>query len=86
MNDPQLIYRVYLVRDPSTHVIVYSTVSRRAQTYRKIHRDIRNQKFARWAPFAGGIDGQDWRWCFVNEAGQRVDIDGNLHPDQTPVL
>ena len=86
MPDPRLIYRVYLVKDPSTHVIVHSTLSRRSQTYHKIHRDIRNQKFARWAPFAGGIDGVDWRWCFVNEAGQRVDIDGNVHPDQTPVL
>jgi hypothetical protein len=83
MSDPKLIYRVYLVADPSVAVLVTSTLSRRRQTLQKIRGDILNQRFPRWAPFCGKIDGRDWSWCFVNDAGQRVDIDGDLHPDQT---
>ena len=86
MTDPKLIFRVYLTADPSQYVLVTSTQSRRRQTLQKIRGDIIYQKFPRWAPFQGQIDGEGWRWCFVNDRGQRVDLDGNLHPDQTVIV
>ena len=68
--------RVYLVMDPTVYVEVNTTEDRVPAKLQTIRKDIRNQQFARWAPFAGlseatgdGKGGQvlkpSWAWRFV---------------------
>ena len=68
--------RVYLVMQPEVYVDVKTTESRVRAKLRGIRSDIWDQKFPRWAPFAGlpeaSGDGQggkrqvpSWAWKFV---------------------
>lgn len=68
--------RVYLVMDPTVEVFVNTTEAQMRHKLRGIRKDIINQKFARWAPFAGlqeatgdGLGGKiqkpSWAWEFV---------------------
>ncbi len=44
---------MYLVLDPSTYVDVKTTEANVRSKLKGIRKDIINQKFPRWAPFAG---------------------------------
>ena len=68
--------RVYLVLDPTVYVEVQTTENRVPAKLRGISKDIEQQKFNRWAPFAGlhqavgdGKGGlvqkPSWAWTFV---------------------
>jgi hypothetical protein len=68
--------RVYLVMDPTVEVFVNTREDQMRHKLRGIRKDIINQQFARWAPFAGlpeaTGDGQggkilkpSWAWEFV---------------------
>lgn len=65
--------RVYLNHDPKVFVEVKTTEDRVRAKLQGIRKDINNQKFARWAPFAklpqvskhdAGAKG--WTWTFVD--------------------
>lgn len=69
--------RVYLVMDPAVQVFVNTTEAQMRSKLRGIRKDIINQKFPRWAPFAGlpeatgdgkggKIQKPSWAWEFVD--------------------
>jgi len=72
----QKTIRVSLVLDPGTYVEVKTTEANVRSKLKGIRKDIINQKFPRWAPFAGlseatgdgkgGVIQQaSWKWTFV---------------------
>ncbi len=74
MSEVRMI-RVYLKQDPTQEVFVKTTEDRVRAKLKGIRTDIYNQKFARWAPFAGQPQAtkdesttQGWTWEFVDHA------------------
>jgi hypothetical protein len=65
--------RVYLNQDPSVYVEVKTTEDRVPAKLKTIRKDIMNQQFPRWAPFAGqpqcgnkqDPNAKGWAWTFV---------------------
>jgi hypothetical protein len=75
----QKTIRVYLVLDPGTYVEVVTTEANVRSKLKGIRKDIINQKFARWAPFAGVpqatgdgkggyVQQTSYAWTFVEES------------------
>ena len=71
--------RVYSVMEPTVQVFVKTSEQKVRAKLKGIRRDISEQKFARWAPFAGlpeaAGDGKggvvqkaSWKWEFVDAA------------------
>jgi hypothetical protein len=69
--------RVYLIMDPTVQVFVNTREDQIRAKLRGIRKDIINQKFPRWAPFAGlpeatgdgkggKIQKPSWAWEFVD--------------------
>jgi hypothetical protein len=70
-NTVPVTIRVYLKQDPSVEVFVKTTETGVRAKLKSIRRDIYNQKFPRWAPFANApqackSDTTGWAIEFVN--------------------
>jgi hypothetical protein len=67
-NRDTVVYLVAeLVSDSDQRVIVKTTEDRIGAKRRAIQSDIRDQKFARWAPFAGAVINQDYTIRLFNQ-------------------
>jgi hypothetical protein len=78
--------RVKLKQDPQVEVVVNTTEEQVHAKLRGIAKDIQNQKFARWAPFAGqrqaGRDStQGW---YTEIEGDNMGYDPAAAPDSDP--
>lgn len=78
-SDDSRTIRVYSVMEPTTQVFVKTSEQKVHAKLKGIRRDISEQKFSRWAPFAGlpqsigdGKGGKlkvpSWAWEFVDAA------------------